>query len=114
MREETPFSATLDNGKRVFIPLEGYEHVRLGYAVTTHKGQGATVENAFVLLGGPMQDRELSYVQMSRARGETHLYTHRPMSGDVFTGVAEQMEISRQKELASDLVERSQTQEMSL
>src|SRR5262249_601116 len=67
----------LDKGKRVLIPAKEYEHVKLGYAVTTHKSQGATTENAFVLLGGPTQDRELSYVQASRARGSTRFFLDR-------------------------------------
>ncbi|MGV2342204.1 MAG UNVERIFIED_CONTAM: hypothetical protein LVR18_52330 [Planctomycetaceae bacterium] len=35
----------------------------LGYAATTHKMQGNTVSNSFLLLGGTMTSRELAYVQ---------------------------------------------------
>src|SRR5262245_53741684 len=42
----------LDKGKRVIIPTTDYAHLKLGYAVTTHKAQGLTTENAYVLLGG--------------------------------------------------------------
>ncbi|HMO65907.1 MAG TPA: MobF family relaxase, partial [Verrucomicrobiota bacterium] len=66
--------AVLDDGRRVVLPLQHYPHVGLGYAVTTHKAQGMTTENAFVLVSETMQSRELGYVQASRARGDTRLY----------------------------------------
>ena len=60
----------IDNGLSVRINVEAFPHIDLGYCTTTHKGQGQTVESAFVLVGGPMTDRELSYVQGSRAKGD--------------------------------------------
>jgi conjugative relaxase-like TrwC/TraI family protein len=96
----------LDKGKRVFIPTKEYEHVKLGYAVTTHKSQGATTENAFVLLGGPTQDRELSYVQASRARGTTRFFLNRLDAGENLREICKQVERSRQKDLAHDILER--------
>jgi Ti-type conjugative transfer relaxase TraA len=77
-----------------------YEDVTLGYAMTTHKSQGATVENTHVLLGGAMQDKELSYVQASRARGNTYLYVDRAEAGKNLSDLASQMSKSRQKDLA--------------
>lgn len=100
--------ARLDNGDRRTISLQRYEHIRLGYAVTTHKAQGATAENVFVLAGGPMQDRELSYVQASRARGETRIYTDQVSAGDGLASLARQMRVSHQKSLASTLIEQDQ------
>lgn len=101
-------TARLDEGDRVTIPLAHYPHVTLGYAITTHKGQGVTAENAYVLVGGPMQDRELSYVQMSRTRGETRVYTDREAAGKGLTELARQMSQSRQKELALTRLQRLQ------
>jgi Ti-type conjugative transfer relaxase TraA len=98
-------TAKLDTGQRVTVSLSHYQDIRLGYAITTHKGQGVTVEKSFVLAGGEMQDRELSYVQASRARRETRLYTDRNEVGDVVTTLAQQMNKSRQKEIALDLTE---------
>jgi hypothetical protein len=37
------------------------------FGVVGIKGQGTTVERAYVVLSGPMQDKELTYVQVSRA-----------------------------------------------
>src|SRR5690606_6836296 len=56
------------------VPLENYNFLEHGYAVTTHKAQGITVERAHVLLGGTMQNRESSYVQLSRAKESTQIY----------------------------------------
>lgn len=72
----------LDHGdKRVFVPLN-HEHLRLGYAVTTHKSQGATVNRAFVLFSDVMQSRESTYVQISRAREFTKLFLSQDQAGD--------------------------------
>lgn len=98
----------LDSGERVIIPTRSYEYVDLGYAMTTHKGQGKTVESAFVLAGGTMQDRELSYVQMSRTRGETRIYVERADAGDTVSELSRDMNKSRQKGMAQDIAERSE------
>ena len=99
----------LDNGERVNIPTAVYQHIDLGYAITTHKGQGKTVDNAFVLAGGSMQDRELSYVQMSRSRHETKIYIEKSDAGETLTELSKQMNKSRQKEMAHTLIkEREQ------
>lgn len=80
--------------------------LRLGYAVTTHKAQGATVDRTFVLAGGWMQDRELSYVQMSRAREKTWVFTSEADAGEDLSLLASTMSRSRGKTLA---VEHFQT-----
>lgn len=94
----------LDGGRRVWVGLREYDHVQLGYCVTTAKAQGVTVETAQVLLGDSMQDRELSYVQLSRARLTTRLYTDREQAGEELTLLARAMTKSRRKELAHDLL----------
>lgn len=96
----------LDSGEDVIVPLKSYKELSLGYATTVHKGQGATVENAFVLLGGFMQDRHLSYVQMSRARGRTHVFVDKFEADTNFKGIIKQMKRSDCRPLAADLIER--------
>lgn len=91
---------SLDSEERTTISLKDYDHLKLGYAVTTHKAQGITTEKAFVLLGGSMQDREVSYVQGSRAKTETRFYAEANEAGDDVEELVKTMTKSRQKCLA--------------
>lgn len=88
----------LDSGRTVMVNAEGYKHLRLGYALTTHKAQGMTTESAFILTGGSMTDREMSYVQASRARGTTRWYV-----ADELSSVVPQMKRSHEKRAAMSL-----------
>jgi conjugative relaxase-like TrwC/TraI family protein len=92
----------LDRDDIVTVGLDDYSHVRLAYAITCHKAQGKTTENAFALVGGSMTDRELTYVVASRARGETRLYCDRLEAGEGLEDLVRCMSKSRQKELAVD------------
>lgn len=87
-------------GKVVSIGLSKYNALALGYVTTAHGGQGQTVERAFVMAGGSMQDRELTYVEMSRARGETRLYVDKGTAGEEVTELIQAMKNSRKKEMA--------------
>ena len=98
--------AKLDGGKTVTIPLKSYQDLQLGYAVTTHKAQGMTVDNALILLGGPMQDREITYVQASRARGETRFYVDRAEAGKDFSNITEKIHRTGRKYMALELLEK--------
>ncbi len=90
----------LDSGDWRTVHTQHYPHVRLGYAVTTHKAQGVTAGSVYVLAGGPMEDRELAYVQASRSRSQTRIYVDRVEAGDTIAVLARQMNVSHQKELA--------------
>lgn len=94
----------LDDGYQVRIDTQLYPHLDLGYALSTHKGQGLTVESALILTGDSMTDRELTYVQTSRARGQTRLYTDKDSSGEELAILSRQMQHSRAKELAHDFL----------
>jgi len=107
-------TARLDNGRQVSVSLKDYDHIKLGYAVTTHKSQGLTTENAFVLVGGSMQDRELSYVQISRARGRTELYSDKTAAGEELRALSRQMGTSRAKDLALDVRSKSERERPQL
>lgn len=93
----------LDSGRKVLIPIQDYDSIQLGYATTVHKGQGATVDRAFVLLGGYQQDQHLSYVQLSRARAETRVYVDRYEAGENYADLLAIMERDRRRTLAIDL-----------
>jgi Ti-type conjugative transfer relaxase TraA len=92
------------DSRKIKIPYKDFENIKLGYAATTHKFQGATGERCFVLAGGDMQDRELSYVQASRARGETRIYTERGEVSESTAALARQMNKSRQKGMAIEVL----------
>jgi hypothetical protein len=92
----------MDAGDLRVISLERYDKVQLGYAFTTHSLQGDTREASYVLVGGSMQDRELSYVQMSRHRGEAHIYAATEEVGNSLETMADVMSRSRQKEIAQE------------
>lgn len=111
----------LDSGQAVWIKVDTYSDLKLGYAVTTHKGQGATARNAYVLSDPSMQDLHLSYVQVSRARETTRLFAAREdlPCGDARTAeliqLSKSMSRDRSKKLAIDLLlENSQDPEQEL
>ena len=92
----------MDSGERKIVPTFAYDKVELGYATTTHKAQGKTVDRAYVLAGGSMQDKELSYVQVSRAREATRIFTSVEEGGRTIEELAAKMNQSRVKELAQE------------
>jgi Ti-type conjugative transfer relaxase TraA len=94
--------ARMDGGDLRVIPLSRYGHIQLGYAFTAHSLQGDTRESSYVLVGGAMQDKELSYVQMSRHRGEARIYAATEDVGKTLETMGEIMNRSRQKELAQE------------
>jgi Ti-type conjugative transfer relaxase TraA len=95
---------TLDSGDHRTINLKNYQDINLGYATTTHKAQGMTVENSYVLAGGGMQTRELSYVQMSRHRQEARIYAEARSTEEAVFTLSKQMNRSEQKTLATDRI----------
>jgi conjugative relaxase-like TrwC/TraI family protein len=103
-----------DSDKTINVPLKSYKSLQLGYAVTTHKGQGTTVNNSYILAGGSMQDRELSYVQASRARLNTFLFSDKHEAGENLAGLAKQMNRSNEKTLAHEIIAREQREQKTL
>jgi ATP-dependent exoDNAse (exonuclease V) alpha subunit len=110
----------LDNGQVVDIRLDNYQHFRLGYALNTHQAQGQTVDNVHILTGGSFGlDREMIYVQASRARNSPRIYAtaleadaRRP-TRDTVTELAKRASKSRAKELAHDVRDKAQKQSES-
>lgn len=102
--ERSELQILRDDALGVTINIGTYPHLYAAYASTAHSCQGRSVERAFVLAGGPMTDREIAYVQGSRAKGITYFYTDVISDGETVESLARQMSRSRPKELAHDFV----------
>jgi len=107
-----------DRGEERRLPRPYLEagHLTHGYAVTAHKAQGLTVDQAFVLLGAGLS-RERGYTALSRARGETRLYLAsdraQAAGGEDLRTHRWEPEPEPVRELARDL-ERSEGRRMSM
>ena len=66
--------ARTDDGRQLHIGKDdiGADKLGYGFAMTAHRSQGATVGTTYALADGG--GRELAYVTMSRARGESHVF----------------------------------------
>lgn len=98
----------LERGKVVTVPVADYQQLTLGYALTTHKLQGATVPgNAYVLWGESRQEREMAFTQLSRAKETTRIYLDQAQAGNGLSGLVNDLKTSVAKDLAHD--QRSHT-----
>lgn len=67
------FTARLDSGAEVTIP-KTYRHLDYAYALTVHKAQGVSVENAFVCLDTPWWDKALGFVAFTRHKERLQVF----------------------------------------
>lgn len=86
---------SLTNDKNI---KSGYTAIDHAYALSVHKAQGMTVDQAFVLGSDSMMDREWSYVAASRAKNQTHFYC----SSEIEAQLEAKMGRSRQKDTSLD------------
>lgn len=89
----------------VVVHPSKYPHLRLAYALSVHAAQGVTVNAACVLFSAFMQGREMSYVQMSRSRGDTRLYLTKEQAGEYLTNATRTMSRSNAKFMAHEVTE---------
>lgn len=82
--EKNRITLRLDDEREITLDLKRFsgDGLRLGYATTTHKAQGATVDHCLVLMGGPLTNGHMGYVQVSRARISTTLVCDKHTAGD--------------------------------
>jgi len=89
----------LDRGDERSVDTQKYDHLDLGYAVTTHKAQGSTVDRCHVMAAdNGMSSREWSYVAGSRAREETHIHGDRSTLAELAPAWSK----ARQKDVSTD------------
>lgn len=94
-------------GTRVTLPMKHYgEHIRLGYSGTSHSLQGASVMRVLVLVGGALQDRQMTTVQASRHRESCEFFTDRLEAGEKLSELTRSMANDREKILAHDVMTR--------
>ena len=88
----------------VQVPLRSVDAdaITLGDAATTHKGQGTSVANAYVLMGGGMSDRNMAYVQLSRGKESTHIFLDEHTAGPDLVDIAQRIGKDRTKTLAHE------------
>lgn len=101
--QKGPLIPLVELPKLVTVDLKYYDALQLGYAMTVHKAQGATVEKAFVLGSEVMQDRALTYTQFSRVRDEVRVYLTEGEAGEGLNDFLTRAQRSREKDLAADI-----------
>ena len=102
---ETWHGIPLPVRKTVSFNLNTYDGIQLGYAVTTHKAQGATVDTTFAFVSPNMLGREMTYVQLTRHRDDCTIYaTNREVGEDLErTAEAGEKYADKMKKVVADL-----------
>jgi conjugative relaxase-like TrwC/TraI family protein len=100
----------LDHENRTLeLPLKKLESAMLGYAVTTHRSQGKTVDFSYVLLGGSLTCLESVYVQLTRARHATKLFCDELHAGPGLETIINAIKRSERKQLIHELSQTDAT-----
>ncbi len=97
-----------DDDREIDVAFNRYqpEKLRLGYASTTFKAQGATLDHVHVLLGGMFTDRHMTYVQASRSVFSTHLFCDKDTAGKELADLVRAAARERPKTMAHAIVDR--------
>jgi len=90
----------LDGGEHRRINVAAYNHIEYGWASTTHKAQGMTVERAMVygFANESIASQQSTYVQISRAKAETKLHIVAGERGVEREGLSVKMEPQQRTE----------------
>lgn len=96
-----------DDGRRLSFSQAEFSHIKLGYAVTTHKVQGSSIPKTYVLAGGSLQSREQIYVQLSRQKVEARIYLEGPDKEVGLRNLKNYGKVSRRKVFACTIQNNS-------
>ncbi len=97
--------ARRDDGIEVEIKTADYACLDHGYAVTTHKAQGATVQKATVLITDPaMTDVHSFYVSASRSRATTRVVVSEYALSDAEAAAGQGGEAATPRQRLTDFV----------
>ena len=102
----------LDNKKYLKINVNRYPHIRLGYAATTYKSQGASIEKIYAIVADNSGDLPSSYVKGSRAIEQTEWYTIKALLNPYLENVAQSPLVKRMSRkpdlrLATELLDQA-------
>lgn len=81
--KERTLTVMTETNQRITFNADEMTKFRHGYAVTTHKSQGSTVDKALVLVDGYNMDREKIYVAFSRGREGNMIFADKPTVGEL-------------------------------
>lgn len=102
----------------VSFSLAQFDGLKRGYAATVHRAQGMTLDqNSYILFGGTMQSREMTYVQISRARADTFLFTDKATTaelGDIDRQASRSVEKTAAQTVSREAQKPAMTQELRL
>ncbi len=79
------------------------DFIGLGYSSTTHKFQGGSLERVYVLAGGSMTNRNLTYVALSRSTQQCRLYIDRDHAGHKLAAISQAASKHVEKYMAHEL-----------
>jgi len=99
-----------ETNREILVSLKRYspENIRLGYASTTHKAQGATLPHVHVLMGGSLTDEQMGYVEASRSKLSTHIFTDTHSAGENRRDLVRDLSREHIKTMAHEVMEQPQ------
>jgi len=103
---EGQFTVHLDSGDEVTVNESEYAYFRHAYAISTHKAQGQSVSRAYIYSSGKLISKELGYVQLTRAKEQTHIYADKETLGELaIEELSKLMSHSQEKKTAIDMLQ---------
>jgi len=99
----------MENGDRKLLEVKDLKHTDHAYCMTSHKGQGTTVDSVIVYVDDrhreSMVNKTMAYVAISRARSEVSIVTNDEV------GAQKAIEREYKKDVALDIKENKENKE---